>query len=255
MVGGCGLAASAFGGDAVLLKTGKSIGVTGILWRDGLKEYQVVTTDGGAQMSIPLKDVDSLDIGRPADFDKAQQLVAGGQPDAAVPLLEGLLAKYKMLVWDVRAREALGRIYVAKNDGAKALAALEPLFTGAVSVPVSAGARRIYWEALTAAGRTADLQKELSETIVAGPRDASAVALVMRGNMFLAAGKKDEALSDYLRVVLFFEGAKDVMPEALFKAAERLKELGDARAQEYRDLLLRKYPESDFAKKLAGKVE
>jgi tetratricopeptide (TPR) repeat protein len=255
LASGCFSAANAAGGDTVYLKAGKAMPVTSILWREGNKEYQVVTAEGGAQMTIPLKDVDRLDIGRPADLDKADQLVKGGQPDAAIPILEGVVSKYRMMVWDVQARQSLGSIYLARKDSAKALAALEPLFSAPVSAPVGAGMRRLYWEALLAAGRSLRLQKELDETIATGPRSGAAAAQVMRGNMFLAVGKKDEALSDYLRTVLFFQDVRDVMPEALFRASERLKELGDARAQEYQGMLLQKYPESEFAKKVAGKKE
>ena len=249
------LPCTACGASTVFLKTGKSLSVDSIQWKDGIKEYQVVTTDGAVQMTIPLKDVDRLEVERPAESDRADKLVAGGQSEAAIPLLESITAKYKMMVWDVRAREALGRIYVQKKDSAKALAALEPLFSATVSVAVAPDARRLYWEALLAAGKTTDLQKQLDETIASGRRDAAAAAQVMRGNMFRAAGKKEEALSDYLRTVLFFEDAKDVRPEALFRAAEGLNELGDARAQEYRKVLAQKYPESEFAKKVAGKTD
>ena len=249
------LPGTACGASTVYLKTGKSLAVDTIQWKDGNKEYQVVTTEGAVQMTIPQKDVDRLDVERPAEFDRADKLIAGGQTEAAIPILEGIAAKFKMLVWDVRAREALGRIYVQKKDSSKALAALEPLFSSDVSARVAPDARRLYWQALLAAGRTVDLQKKLDETIAFGRRDAAAAAQVMRGDLFRAAGKKEEALSDYLRTVLFFEDAKDVRPEALFKAAEGLNELGDPRAQEYRRILVQKYPESEFAKKVAGKTE
>lgn len=241
-------------GDSILLKNGKVMAVKSIQWREGAREYQVEAVEGDIKMPIALKDVERLDIARPADFDKAQQLVSGGNAEAAIPLLEGVLEKYRMLVWDAKAREVLGRVYLQKKNAAKALEVLKPLFADVPVVAVSGNTRRVYWEALAASGRGDDLRKELDQAIATGRRDIAAAAQVMRGNLLQAAGKNDEALSDYLRTVLFFEEIKDVQPEALFKAAEGLKERNDSRAQALRKTLLQKYPDSDFAKKLSEKA-
>ncbi len=244
------------GGDSLQLKSGKIMPLKSIpVWRDGAKEYQVESSEGDIKVTVALKDIERLDIAKPADLDKAQQLIEAGNDEAAIPLLESVIDRYKMLVWDVKARGILGRIYLKKKNATKALDTLQPLFTSQLMGAVPAGERRAYWDALLAAGRTDDLRKELNAAIAAGRRDDAAAALVMRGNMLQAAGKHEEALQDYLTTVWFFEGSKDVQPEALFKAAEGLKEVRDARAEECRKVLLQKYPDSEFAKKAAGKAE
>lgn len=243
-------------GDSLLLKNGKVVPLKSIQWRDGAKDYQVESSEGDLKVNIAPKDIERLDIGKPAEFDKAQQLVAAGNEEAAIPLLEGVIEKYKMLLWDVRARDILGRAYLKKKNASKAIDTLQPLFVASPGpLPAPAGARRVYWEALSAAKRNDDLRKELDASIATGRRDDAATALVMRGNMLRAVGKNEDALQDYLKTVWFFEEVKDVQPEALFKAAEGLKEAGDARAEECRKALLQKYPDSEFAKKVAGKAE
>jgi len=242
------------GGDLLVMKNGKSLPLKSIQWRDGAKEYQIESSEGEVKMNVAFKDVDRLEIAKPAEFDKAQQMMTSGSDDGAVPLLETVIDKYKMLVWDVKARDMLGRLYLKKKNAVKALDTLEPLFAATALEPAPAGARRAYWEALLAAGHSDDLRKELTSAIATGRRSEAAAALVMRGNMLRAAGKNEDALQDYLKAVWFFEEVKDVQPEALFNAAQGLKELGDARAEECRTKLLQKYPDSDFAKKVAGKA-
>lgn len=244
-----GLPVCGFGADSVLLTNGKRVAVKTIEWRESTKEYHVETVDD-IKMPIALKDVDRLDIAKPAEFDKAVQQAEAGMGDAAIPVFEGFVTKYKMMVWDVKSREILGRIYLKKKNAQKAIDALQPLFAeGGTPGGVSGATRRVYWDALLDGGRTADLEKELAVAIATGRRDAAAAAQIMRGNMLRAAGKNDEALSYYLRTVLFFDEVKDVQPEALFRTAEGLKALNDVRAEEYRKVLLQKYPDSEFAKK------
>ena len=260
---GCAAAAAALGllvpaaalaANTVYLTNGKSIVAKSIQWRDATKDYQVEPVDSaGATVPIPLKDVDRLEIDRPAAWDKAAQAISANQPDAAIPLLEGVIVSHKMLVWDNRARDALARIYMQRKNYAKAIAVLQDELANAPKQAVSPDVRRMYWEALLQTSQTNALRKELDEAVATGAGGAAAVALVIRGNMLRDDGHPDEALADYLGAVLFYEGVKEVQPEALYKAAELLDDLKDPRAAEYRALLTQKYGESDFAKKLADK--
>jgi tetratricopeptide (TPR) repeat protein len=185
---------------------------------------------------------------------KAQQLASQGNLDPAIPLLEGLIASYRMLIWDNRAKELLAWVYMQKKDAKKAVSILTDLIATAPSKSISQAARRVYWDALLATGQNAALKKELDDAIATGGRDVVAGAQVIRGNMLRGEGRKDDALSDYVRTILFFEDAKESRPEALFKAAELLDDLQDPRADEMRKTLLKEYPDSEFAKKVAGKM-
>ena len=181
-------------------------------------------------------------------------MVTSKQFDAAVPILEGLITKYKMLVWDNRARELLAEAYLAKNDPKKAAAAMDDLFANITKAEAPPEVHRLYWRTLLAAGRTQALKKELDDVIATGTRDMAAVAQIMRGNMNREAGQKEAAMLDYLRTVILFEQIKAVQPEALYRAAEMLDEMRDPRAEGMKKKLVTEYRDSEWAAKLSGKV-
>ncbi len=220
-------------------------------WRESTKEY-LIEDANHAILPIPAAQVERLEIEKPAEFDQAVQLVRGRQHDAAIPLLDGLVAKYKMLVWDNRARELLAEIYLAKGDAKKAVAAIEPVLSALPRNQIPANLLRMYWKALLGAERTSTLNKELDEAIATGSRELAAIAQIMRGDIRMAEGKREEAVLDYLRTVLLFDQIKTVQPEALFKASQALDELRDPRADELKKKLREQYPASDFAKKLGA---
>jgi TolA-binding protein len=159
-----------------------------------------------------------------------------------------------MLVWDNTAREWLARLYVDKQP-AKAVAMVEEIVAAGGGRVISAPLRLKYWEALQSSGQQEKVAKDMDDAIATGPRDLVPQAQVMRGNLRRAAGKKDAALEDYLRTILFFESAGPARAEALFKAAELLDELADPqRAAALRQMLIQQYPDSDLARKAGGKV-
>jgi tetratricopeptide (TPR) repeat protein len=234
---------------------GTSIPLRAIQWIEATKEYRVQPANAtSVVITVALKDVDHLVIERPSDMAKAQQLISEGNLDQAIPLLEGIASKYKMLVWDDQSRALLAKIYLKKKDPKKAVAIFEELRAAAPRKSVPAELRRAYWDALLMTGQTAALKKDLDEAIATGPREGVAAAQVIRGNILRSEDLKEDALVDYLRTVLFFEDARDARPEALFKAAELCDELRDARGEELRKLLLQQYPDSELSKKTAGKM-
>jgi outer membrane protein assembly factor BamD (BamD/ComL family) len=181
-------------------------------------------------------------------------MMAARQFDAAIPVLDDLVTKYKMLMWDNEARKLLAMAYMGKNDAKKAAATLDEYFTMVPKAQVPADVQLIYWNALLAADRASTLKKDLDEVIATGPREMAAAAQIMRGNMNRQAGQKEAATLDYLRVVVLYENVKSVQPEALFKAAEMLEELRDARAETLRKKLVQEYKDSEWAAKLSGKI-
>ena len=76
--------------------------------------------------------------------------------------------------------------------------------------------------------------------------------MTKRGDVFRAEGKREDAILDYMRVVLMFEEARSAQAEALFKAAQVLDEMRDPRAEELKKKLVSLYPDSVYAKKLGG---
>ena len=117
---------------------------------------------------------------------------------------------------------------------------------------IGLGIRRRYWESLKGAEQYVQLKKELEDQIASGLRDSAALAQLLRGDMFLAQGQKNEALLDYLRTVVLYEQVKEIQPEALLKASRLLEELRDPRAADMKKKLIATYPNSAEAKKAAG---
>jgi len=235
-----------------LAKGGEPIRAKTIEWREGSQEYRVTTLDGTI-LPLPKAQVERLEIDKPPEFDKAAQMIGAKQFDAAIPVLNELVTKYRMLVWDNRARELLARAHLAKNEPKKAVATLEDMFVSLPKAQAPLEIHTLYWQALLAAG-SPGLRKELDEAVASGSREMAAAAQIMRGDMNRAAGQKEAALLDYLRTAILFEQVKSVQPEALFKAAEMLDELRDRRAEELRKKLLQEYPGSEFAARLSGKT-
>ncbi len=248
-----GMATPVGAANKVILTNGREMVAKTIQWRESAQEYRVETPDGTV-LPLPKAQVDRLEIDKPAEYDKAAQMIAAKQFDASIPVLDDLVARFKMLVWDNEARKLLAVAYMGKNDPKKAAGTLDEYFTLVPKAQVPADVQLIYWNALLAADRASSLKKDLDEVIATGPREMAAAAQIMRGNMNRQAGQKEAATLDYLRVVVLYENVKSVQPEALYKAAEMLEELRDARAETLRKKLVQEYKDSEWAAKLSGKI-
>lgn len=240
-------------GNKVFLSNGREIAAKSVQWRAGAQEYRVETPEGTI-MPFAKTQIDHLEIDKPAEYEAAARAVAAGQFDTAIPLLDALVAQYAMLVWDNEARRLLALAHMGRNDPQKAARTLEDYFAAIPRGRVPSDVQLLYWNALLAAGRAAPLKKDLDEVVATGPRELAAAAQVMRGNLARQAGQKEAALLDYLRVVILFENVKAVQPEALFRAAELLEELRDARAETFRRTLMKEYRDSEWAGRLSGKT-
>ena len=255
LVAGIFLPITGVAANTVYLNNGRSVAFKLIVWDDAAKEYKLQPAEGGAAVvPVALKDIDRIDVERPSDLAKAQQSINDGHPELALPVLQNIASRYKMLVWDNRARELMAKIYVQKKDGKMAVTVLNELFANPSPKGITFAARLLYWDAQALTGDNAALRKDLDDAIATGPREVAAAAQVKRGDMLRAEGVKEEALLDYVRTILFFEDAKDARAEALYKAAELFEEKQDPQAAELRKVLVQDYPENEFAKKLAGKL-
>jgi hypothetical protein len=240
--------------NVVHLTNLKELQAKSVQWRSSAQEYMVVLLDN-TQIPIPKAQVARLEIDKPAEFDKAAQMVVAKQFDAAIPLLEDIVTKYTMLQWDNPARELLAQAQLfGKNDPKKAVATLEEMLANMPKADVLPETYLLYWKALLAAGQTETLKKALADVIATGTREMAAAAQIMRGNMNHAAGQDEAALLDYLRTVILFEQVKSVQPEALFRAAEVLEKMRDPRAEAMRKKLVQDYRDSEWAAKLSGKM-
>ena len=239
--------------DVVQLTNGKKLQVRDIKWRESEQSYRVELMDG-AVLPLPKAQVAGLSIRKPADYDKVIAMLAAKQYAAAIPLLEDIIIKYKMLDWDNQARVQLANAYLAQNDAKKAVNVLEAYMSSVPKEGIPAALIRVYWAALLQSNQGAALKKELDSVVAGGTRPMVAAAMIMRGNVNRESGQKEVALLDYLRVVILFENIREIQPEALFKAAEILDELRDPRAEEMKKKLVQEYKDSEYAAKLSGKI-
>ncbi len=237
--------------NRVFLVNGNVLAFQSIEWRGVSKEYRITTAQ--SVLPVALKDVDHLEVDRPADFDKAAKMVEAGQNAAAIPILKAIADKYEMLVWDAQAAGLLGRAYIAQKDYSRAADAIETVLKRSKPDTVPLATLRAYWEALAGLKRNEDLRKALDAAIGHGTRPTAAQAYLVRAGVEKAAGKTEEAAADYLKIVLLFDNLTEVQAEALAGAAETLEALQDPRAQEMRTRLIKEFPSSPFAVKQAAK--
>ncbi len=186
---------------------------------------------------------------KPAEIDKAAQLIEAKQFDEAAKLLEDVILKYRYLDWDVQARTMLPQVYVRKGDMAGAVAAYDKLFAAAPKTKEDAEVLWSYRQALLDAKQFDKLEQQLNDVIANGSRPDAARAQIMRGDIRVAQNQLESAMLDYMRTVVLFEKEKDAQPEALYKAAETLKALRDPRSAEMAKKLVEQYPSSPYAAK------
>ena len=153
----------------------------------------------------------------------------------------------------MKAREVLARVYVAKNDGKKVIATLQPVLDAGDKNNLVPSIRRLLWEGWMLDKQYAPLRADLDDAIATGTRETVAVAQLVRGDLDRLEGKKEDAVMDYLRTVILFEQFKDLQPEALFKAAQAMDDLRDP-GRGVAEAAGENYPDSPQAKELGGKM-
>ncbi len=237
--------------DVIRKKDGTEITGLKIKWFPSRQEYQVDGADG-TMVSVPADDVESMEIARPAEFDKAAKACAAKQFDVAIPILEELITRYARLQWDGRASELLANAYMGKGDFKKAAQVMGGIMEGTARNLIPDEQFGLYWAALGGAQMNAVLKQSLTAAIGGESHSLVALALVKRGDMNKGDGKRDDALLDYLRAILMFNDVVSVQPEALYKAVQLLDEMRDPRADDLRKRLMANYPDSSYARKLGG---
>ena len=209
-----------------------------IKWQGRNKQYVVSVKKGKTvvDMERKLEDVTGLDIPKPAGYDKAVQAVEAGQGGSAIGVLSKIVADYRMLQWDKPAGRYLALAYLATGNAQKAYDACAPIVSEDKSAAWTGDLAAAYWQSLLKLGKRDELDKLLKKAASSGDRQASAAALVMRGDIIVASAndapdKLRQALADgYLRVVFMYqdEACRRERAEACQKAAKCFDKLGQA---------------------------
>lgn len=237
----------------IVMKNGAEV-VGGIRWMPQARKYVVSQRRGEQTISqeIALADVAKVQVNKPDKLDAAIGAVKAGKNSAAIPILETIVRQYAMMGWDESAARYLAKAKLDSNDADAALAICEGIIKAKPSAAYVGDVAPIYWAALLKTDKKAKLGDLLVKAISNGDEEASAAALVMRGDMLMEQKDAFNALKDgYLRVVLLYEKCHEVQPEALYKAAKAFEQLSkNADAQKLRDQLRKRYPRSEWASKI-----
>lgn len=237
----------------VQLKSGAEV-KGAIRWMPQARKYVVSMRKGEQTISqdIAVNDVLKVQVPKPEKLDAAVNAVKAGKSSAAVPVLESIVRQYAMLGWDEPAARWLAKAKLDTGDAAAAIAICEGIIKTKPSAAYIGEVAPTYWAALLKTDKKAKLNDLLVKAISNGDENASAAALVMRGDILMEQKEPFNALKDgYLRAVLLYERSAEVQPEALYKAAKAFEALSkNADAQKMRDQLRKRYPKSEWAAKL-----
>lgn len=219
---------------------------------------------GAAQEPMKKGQVKFAWIPKPDDVAAADAMLQGGKAAEAVAAYDAAEKKYAVLGWKtycaVRKAESLKK--AGKTNDAIALleemqGATDPNPANAVYL---AEAQRMLGQSyldIKDWNKAENFVRTMTD--VADPNEACA-AYLLRGDILklkadaeTVEAKKKEILQKaalaYFEAALLFEKAGD-RPQALFKAWSIMKELNDARAQKFADILIKKYPNNEYTKQL-----
>ena len=193
---------------------------------------------------------------KPAEYDQAAAAIKAQKFDAAVPLLEGIVAKYRYLGWDVEASKLLAQALLGKGDAEGAVKAYEQLFLVAPAEKQNADTAWGMRRAMLKAKQYPALIRQLDAVAAAGVRSEAARAQTMRGDIQLDQNNVELAALDYLRTAILFADVKDaaILGEATYKAAAALEQLRDPRAKDMYKKVAAEFKTSPYAAQAAGKL-
>ncbi len=193
---------------------------------------------------------------KPAEYDQAAAAIKAQKYDEAVKLLEGVVAKYRYLGWDVEASKLVPQALLGKGDAEGAVKAYEQLFLLSPDEKQNTdtvwGMRR----AMLKAKQYPALIRQLDAVAASGSRPEAARAQIMRGDIQLDQNNVELAAMDYLRTSILFTDVRDaaIQGEACFKAAAALEQLRDPRAKEMYKKVVTDYGSSPYAAQAQGRM-
>ena len=235
--------------------------LTGVLrWKAVARKYVITIAVGGAtkqqiETELAPEQIAKMQIAKPKDLDNAIRAVQSGKGESVIGALDKIAQEYSMLQWDEQATRWLVEAYMQKGDANSAIKAAERTVALRPETGYKGEMAVTYWQALLKGDRASKLEGLLDDAIKSGSREATAYALILRGDLILKRGESNDNLENalingYLRVITLFRNVKAAQPEALYKTAKCLEKLGQtARAGEQMDLLRKDFADSEWARK------
>ena len=253
-------------GLAAVLSAGAALAAPYVILRDGrrvdgssiraLSTGDInLTTENGVQ-TFPKGSYMKAVADKPAEYDQAVAARTAKKYDDAVKLLEGIVARYRYLGWDVEASRLLAQVLLDKGAADESVKAYERLFlldpAEKQNPDVAWGMRR----AMLKAKQYPALIRQLDAVAAAGNRPDAARAQTMRGDIQLDQNNVELAAMDYLRTAILFADVRDpvLLGEATYKAAAALEQLRDPRAKDLYKKVVSDYGTSPYAAQARGKI-
>ena len=205
-----------------------STSMTGnITYKRRQKTYSIEVKKG---KNVVQSEFPAAEVAKPAGFDKAVEQVENGQGAQAIPALTKIVNEYYMLNWDKAAGKYLVLAYCAAGQAQKGMEICQGIINEDKSAAYTGDLAPAYWLCLLKLNKTDVLERCLAKAASSGSRQASAAALIMRGDIIMdAGGDAKQALRDgYLRVALMYGDCPEEKREALLKAANCFDKLGQA---------------------------
>ncbi|MCH8510522.1 MAG: tetratricopeptide repeat protein [Kiritimatiellae bacterium] len=192
---------------------------------------------------------------RPETLDRANALIGRGDAQEAIPLLEEIVRQSAFQSWDVMAGISLANLQIDAGNPASAQRTVDQLKQryGENAMELFQQLQQVEWRTRIATRNVSGLEEELTEIVRANEdRGKVAVALLTRGDLKHQRAELRPAILDYLRAVYFHRDNENVHAQALYKAGNTFKELGEtANGRKYIDQLKQRYPNSEFAARAA----
>lgn len=247
------LAGTVWAAPYVVLNDGKQI--TGTAIRAQPNGDITLMTDIGSR-TFPKGSYQRAVADKPAEIDQAAAAIKAQKYDAAKSLLEGVIAKYRHLGWDVEAAKLLGQALLAKGDAEGAVKAYEQLFQLSPAEKQNSDSAWGMRTAMLKAKQYPALLRQLDAVAASGSRTDAARAQTMRGDIQLDQNNVELAALDYLRTAILFADVRDpmIMGEATYKAAAALEQLRDPRAKDMYKKVVNEYGSSPYAAQARGKM-
>lgn len=214
----------------VELKSGKVAGTSIRSNKDG---DVFLTTQSGERTFQKGQYISARDD-MPDEFTAARQAAAGKKWAEAETLLKGIILRKRYLYWDGQAGVLLAQIQISQGKAAEAERTVKEIVQRQPTIINQVPSLElVYWSALIESKKFDQVEPMLEKAIIGSSRERAARGQIARGDLKLKKNQHEAALLDYLRTVMFFQKQQDVQAEALFKTAEVMSTLKDARAKDF----------------------
>ena len=193
---------------------------------------------------------------RPESLDQANRMLARGDRDGAIPILEQIISSSAFQSWDVVAGISLANAHIEGHNPSGAQRVLNQLKTryGDRATEIFPQLQQLEWRTRIANRDTQGLEDELNRIIRDNEnREKVAAALISRGDLKHQRAELRPAVLDYMRVVLFHRNQAELHAQALYLTGNTFNELGEtANGRRFLNQLREQHPNSEYAARVAA---